>query len=130
MMKPKIIKDIRLYESNIPNTSGNTFPDRLGKLMPSRVTFTYWAIRIARKLHEMQFSLGETDHLYINFSDCLQQDDFEISNRKPTNWIQYVNVEVDFDHFNQKSSEEQEVLIVNYIFKALQTVSTTNQKKS
>lgn len=125
----KTIKDIRLYESNIPNVSGNSLPAELGKLIPSQVTFTYWTIRIARKLHEMQFSLGATDHLYINFSNCLQQDVFQVSDRKPAHWIQYVDVGMDFEKFKQKSLEEQENAVVNYIFKALQCVATADQQK-
>lgn len=126
-MKTKIIKDIRLYESNKPNISGNSLPRELGKLMHASITFTYWAIRIARKLNEMQFSLGEADHLYINFTNYGDINEFQISDRKPTSRIQYVDACIDFENFNQQSVEMQENDLVTYIFKALRLVTPENQ---
>ncbi|MCA5005227.1 hypothetical protein [Sphingobacterium bovistauri] len=127
-MKTKVIKDIRLYESNQPNVSENSLPGELGKLMHSDTSFTFWAIRIARKLNELQFTLLEADHLYINFTNCLETDQLQISDRKPTSWIQYVDVQINFEEFNTKSLKEQENNVVEAIFRALNLIANEEQK--
>ena len=64
MSKP--ISDIRLYQSHVPNTEGHPHP---APLVGSSATIT--ARRIALKLRERGFSLGDFDHLYLNFTSCL-----------------------------------------------------------
>lgn len=64
----KIIKDIRLYKSAVPNVDGNAGPSAFGN-RPLNLTAT----RVVMKLREFHFSLGTFDHLYLNFTNCLPE---------------------------------------------------------
>lgn len=61
----KVIKDIRLYTSTIENIDGNSLPLGFATKEMNMV-----ARRIVMKLNEHEFSLGDFDHLYINFTTC------------------------------------------------------------
>ena len=64
-MKP--ISDIRLYRSNIPNIDGNSHPSEFA---PKQLNII--VTRIVMKLRENGFSLGDFDHLYINFTNGVE----------------------------------------------------------
>lgn len=119
MVKPKVIKSINLYESNQPNTSGYSLPHDFGKIYISEPSFHFSATRIARKLNEIEFSLGDSDHLYLNFSPLLATDEIEISSRKPESWMLYINIGLDVESFNQLNTNEQEAKIIQLIFESL-----------
>ena len=65
IMKKKVISDIRLYRSESQNEYGiyatESFADKKLNAIVERVVM---------KLRESEFSLGEFDHLYINFTTC------------------------------------------------------------
>lgn len=126
-MKNKIIKDIRIYESNQPNNNGNALPRELGKIYISSPLLHFSATRIARKLNELEFTLNESDHLYINFTTVLPPNEIEISDRKPASWIQYVNIGLNQNSFYQISKESQDKLMINLIFKALNLIASESE---
>ena len=68
MMKGKIASEIRIYKSDIPNIVGNVLPSSI-----NNKTLNVVLHRIMMKLRENEFSLGEFDHLYINFTTCLDK---------------------------------------------------------
>ena len=61
-MEKKIISDIRLFKSKSQNDLSSYIPD--AKKINAIVN------RMVMKLRENEFSLGEFDHLYINFTTC------------------------------------------------------------
>ena len=64
-MKKKLISDIRLYRSESQNAYGGFVTTSFGdKKLTARVK------RVVMKLREKGFSLGEFDHLYLNFTTC------------------------------------------------------------
>lgn len=63
-----IIKDIRLYRSLTGNIDGNTLPDDFSNKELNCVIH-----RIVMKLREKEFSLGNFDHLYINFTTSITE---------------------------------------------------------
>lgn len=72
----KVISDIRMYRSIIENIDGNSLPARFdNKLL--HVTL----YRIAMKLREKGFSLGDFDHLYINMTTCPVEDKISMAKR-------------------------------------------------
>ena len=64
-MKKKIISGIRLYKSESQNEYGGYITDSFGDKRLNAVVK-----RVVIKLRENEFSLGEFDHLYINFTTC------------------------------------------------------------
>lgn len=61
----KVIRDIRLFQSQIPNIDGNSLPSAAGS-----TSLAVKLHRVVMKLREQGFSLGSFDHLYINFTTC------------------------------------------------------------
>ena len=89
-MKEKILKDIRYFESNEDNISGNWLPHYTGNIYEFSKEIHAIGERISRKLNECGFVSGEFDHIYINFSTVLEDSELIISQRKPENWLIYV----------------------------------------
>lgn len=65
----KVISDIRLFKSDIANIDGNSYPSAFTSKEQNIVIH-----RIVMKLREQGFLLGEFDHLYVNFTTCLEKD--------------------------------------------------------
>lgn len=72
----KVISDIRIYRSMIENIDGNSLPVGFdNKLLHITIH------RIAMKLRENRFSLGDFDHLYINMTTCPVEDKISVAKR-------------------------------------------------
>lgn len=90
MSKP--ISDIRLFQSHVPNMDGHAHPTPFSS---SAATIT--ARRIALKLRELGFSLGDFDHLYLNYTTCLAEGEVRLAQRsvdRELRWFRYVDVGV------------------------------------
>ena len=72
----KLIKDIRIYRSQTENIAGSSMPAQF-----SNYALHITAHRIAMKLRENGFSLGDFDHLYINLTTCPVADRLAPSKR-------------------------------------------------
>ncbi len=82
MKNDKIIKDIRFYESNWPNISGNSLPVNPGKIYNlSGVDLISRGQRIAGKLNGLKFVSGSFEYIYINLTTLLKDKQIEISGR-------------------------------------------------
>ena len=96
-IKYKPICDIRLYRSNIENIDGNSLPESFA--------FPKLNIMIARmvmKLREKGFSLGDFDHLYINFTTCLADGDMLPAKRSVDRyhpWYRYYEIGITQDRY-------------------------------
>ena len=86
-----IISDIRIYRSNKENVSGYN-PEGFACKELNIIIH-----RIVMKLRESGFSLGEFDHLYINFTTCPVEGGIAMA-KKPVDkyfpWYRYYDVEV------------------------------------
>ena len=100
----KIIKDIRLYKSETENTDGNPMPQSLAAKSVNVVLH-----RVAMKLREQEFVLGDFDHLYLNFTPCIAKGAFQLSKRTVDRyfpWYRYYDVGVDEEMFDKLDSSE------------------------
>ena len=121
-MKGKIIKDIRLYKSESQNEFG----------IPATVSFADKKLnattqRIVMKLRENNFSFGDFDHLYINFTTCDMAEEISLSEKTDTYhpWYRYCNVRIDTNSYANLGSEENCRDIINYISTILITYFTS-----
>ena len=91
MDKKKPIADIRLFFSDIANVVGNSLPSMLVDRQLAVET-----TRIVMKLREAAFSLGEFDHLYINYTTCTVPGDIAPAERvdKVYRFYRYYDVHV------------------------------------
>ncbi|MDE5782524.1 MAG: hypothetical protein K2I03_13780 [Lachnospiraceae bacterium] len=113
----KVIKDIRIYKSNVENIDGNSLPMGFeDKELNAIIT------RIVMKLRENKFSLGEFDHLYINFTTCMVDGEIALSKRSVDRyhpWYRYYDVNISDDMFSKLGNSEIEYEVVELIRKVL-----------
>lgn len=112
----KTIKDIRLYKSEKINDFG----------LPITTSFTNKKLsavlhRIVMKLREQEFSLGDFDHLYINFTICNIPREIELSEKvdREHPWYRYCSVKINEDLYLKLDSEESNKTILKSIEKVL-----------
>lgn len=102
----QIIRDIRLYKSEIENIDGNRPP------MSFMSKENNIAIeRIVWKLHEIGFSFDNFNHLYINLTPCIPPETFEFSKRSPNlyyKFYRYVDYGITADEFKKLESFKTE----------------------
>ena len=117
-MKKKIISDIRLYKSESRNEYGiyatTPFDDKKLNAIVQRVVM---------KLRESEFSLGEFDHLYINFTTCDIGGETILSDYvdKYHPWYRYCLVHIEKDTYAKLDSLENYDYIVQWIRNILVT---------
>lgn len=121
----KVIKDIRIYKSDVENIDGNSLPISFADKELNAITR-----RIVMKLRENNFSLGEFDHLYINFTTCTVNSEIALSRRSVDryySWYRYYDVNISDNMFSELGNPELRNEVVNIIKKVLiQNFATGN----
>lgn len=118
-MKLIKISDIRLYRSNIPNIDGNSHPSEFASKQLNVIV-----TRIVMKLRENGFSLGDYDHLYINFTTCLPSGDVEPAKRSVDTyhkWYRYYDVGVTNECYRNLESDS----CAEFVIEQIKTVLVT-----
>lgn len=125
-MKP--ISDIRLYRSSIPNIDGNSHPSEFA---PKQLNII--VTRIVMKLRENGFSLGEYDHLYINFTTCLPSGEIEPAKRSVDayhKWYRYYDVGVSDELYQKLESQSNIEFVIEQIKNVLNAYFCTEKNCS
>jgi hypothetical protein len=122
-MADRILKDIRFYESEYQNIEGQSMPNQLGRLFIPTKDTNYIGQRIARKLNELKFSYGEPDHIYINLTTFLKENEIVVSNRNLDKRIKYLDFGINSENLNSLSDIEKNNFIKSITFKALRQIS-------
>jgi len=122
-MADRILKDIRFYESENQNVEGQSMPNQLGRLFIPTKDTNYIGQRIARKLNELKFSYGDPDHIYINLTTFLKEDEILVSNRNLDKRIKYLDFGINSKVLNSLSDIEKDNFIKSTTFKALRHIS-------
>lgn len=122
-MADRILKDIRFYESEKQNIEGQSMPHELGKLFIPTNDTNYIGQRIARKLNELNFTYGEFDHIYINLTTFLPEEEIVVSNRNIDKRIKYLDFGINSEKLNSLSDNEKNNFIKNVTFKSLTKIS-------
>jgi len=120
-MADRIIKDIRYYESN----DIGKIPSYLGKLFHPTKDTNYIGQRIARKLNEFNYSYGEIDHIYINLTTVINENDISISKRNLDKRIKYIDYGLSPKIYNALSDNEKNNLVKLITFRVLKHISTS-----
>ena len=95
----KIIKDIRIYKNDIENIDGNSHPHSCTEKSINIIIH-----RVVMKLRECNFSLGEFDHLYLNFTTCLPCGQIEPSRRSVDtyhSWYRYYDIGIEHNIYER-----------------------------
>ena len=111
-MNKKTISDIRLFKSESQNEYGVYSTEYFGDK-----SLTAIVNRIVMKLRENEFSLGEFDHLYINFTTCDMAEEMNLSDKvdRYHPWFRYCNIHVEEDLYNKLGSPESWNDIIRWI---------------
>lgn len=128
-MADRIIKDIRYYESDFENIDGSSLPQKLGRLFIPTADTNYIGQRIARKLNELKFCYNEFDHIYINFTTAIAENDFFVSNRNIDKTIKYVDFGLSPTNYNSLSNIEKDKLLKSITFRILKHISSLDNLK-
>lgn len=123
-MKKKIISDIRLYKSEKKNEYGvYATEDFADKKLNAIIT------RVAMKLRENEFSLGEFDHLYINFTTCDIGEETFMSDKVDTYhpWYRYCLAHIEKDIYNKLGSLESYDYIIQQVSNILVTYFSSQE---
>lgn len=112
----KLISDIRLFESDVPNIDGNPVPSYIGKIY--RYDFTDCLDVICRLLFLLRhrgFCFDGFDHLYLNFTPLIPHGEVRDVNRyniREFSWYQFADIGCDPEIFNSLSLEEKSSFII------------------
>ena len=123
-MANRILKDIRFCESEKQNIDGQSMPSELGKLFIPTEDTNYIGQRIARKLNELQYSYGEFDHIYINLTTFLKENEVIVSKRNIDKRIKYLDYGIRPENIQALSDNEKNSFIKAATFKLLKQIST------
>lgn len=109
----KVLKDIRLYKSDVENIDGNSLPISFADKELNAIIR-----RIVMKLRENNFSLGEFDHLYINFTVCPVDGKIALSKRSVDRynpWYRYYDINISDDMFSELGNSETRDEVIKLI---------------
>lgn len=120
-----IIKDIRIFKSNVENVDGNSHPTGI---LDKEINIAVH--RIVMKLREKNFSLGDFHHLYINFTTCFVENGIALSKRSKDRyspWFRYYDVMINQDLFDILGTPQSTQAIFGLLEKVLQDFFSTEQ---
>lgn len=104
----KLIKDIRIYKSKIENIDGNSLPSEFAKKSLNVILH-----RIVMKLRENKFSLGDFDHLYLNYTTCLPDGSIEPAKRSVDYyhpWYRYYDIGIGVNMYDSLDENSEFVI--------------------
>ena len=132
-MASKLIADIRLFESDVPNVDGNSTPYYIGKIYQYDSMECLDVIqRLLFLLRHRGFGFDSFDHLYLNFTPCIphaQVQDVNRHNISEFSWYHYVDIGCDVEIFNGFSLEEKNSFILESTRKASMLKAPEDQAK-
>ena len=122
-MGKKIIKDIRLYKSELQNEFGDCVTTSFADKKLNAITQ-----RVVMKLRENEFSLGEFDHLYINFIPSDMGGKMYLSDDvdRYHPWYRNCYVPVDVELYSNLRSADAYDAIIHWISTVLVTYFSTD----
>lgn len=112
----KLIRDIRLFELDVPNIDGNSTPYYIGKIYHYDHMECLDVIqRLLFLLRHRGFGYDGFDHLYLNFTPCIPHGQIQDVNRyniREFSWYHYVDVGCNAEQFNSWTLAEQTAFIL------------------
>lgn len=126
----KTIIDIRYCASEEPNEAGRSLPSDCSRFFNFPEALHSWGDRIAHKLGAAGLSLGDFDHLYINYTNTIPEGTIKLSERIPEKWLRFVDFGVSFDELKMLDDSEMENFVIDSTFKSLFLICEKNDDKS
>jgi uncharacterized ubiquitin-like protein YukD len=127
-MDNRIIKDIRYFETKPEDYQGK-FDGILGNVYQNSPDTKYIGQRISRKLNEFEFISGEFDHIYINLTPKLEDNEIRESNDFLDKRIKVFDHGFKISAFNNLSDFEKDTKIKEITFKVLHWIYKSDDLK-
>ncbi|MDH4318953.1 MAG: hypothetical protein OEV64_11220 [Desulfobulbaceae bacterium] len=125
----KTLVDIRYYASDKPNETGESLPSSCSRFFEFPMLLNYWGARIAIILGSAGLSLGDFDHLYINYTNTISKGSLVFPERTPEKWLRYIDYGVSFDDLKLLKESELEGFIIRSTFECLQHICNESKEK-
>ena len=122
----KVVKDIRLFKSNIENIDNNPLP-----LYIASQDLNATAHRIAMKLRENNFSFGNFDHLYLNYTTCLPEGMVQPALRSIDAYhslYRYYDIGIDEKLYNKIEADESRKYILGLVKETMNKYFTSDEE--
>ena len=126
----KTLVDIRYYASDSPNETGKSLPSSCSRLFEFPKLLHYWGARIATVLRAKGLSLGEFDHLYVNYTNVIPRGTLAFSERTPEKWLRYIDYGVNFEVLKSLKEAELEQFVIRSTFECLEHLCNSSIEKS
>ncbi|WXG57300.1 MAG: hypothetical protein ROD09_01350 [Candidatus Sedimenticola sp. (ex Thyasira tokunagai)] len=126
----KSLIDIRYYASDSPNETGKSLPSSCTRFFEFPKLLHYWGARIATILGAKGLSLGEFDHLYINYTNAIPKSSIAFSERTPEKWLRYIDYGVNFEELKSLNEAELEQFVIRSTFECLHHLCNSSMEKS
>ena len=132
-MNRKLIADIRLFESDVPNVDGNSIPCYIGKIYQyDDMDCSAIIQRLLFLFRHRGFGFDGFDHLYLNFTPCVPHGEVHDVNRyniREFSRYHYVDVGCNAEVFNALSVNEKNSFVMESIKKASLMKAAEEQQK-
>lgn len=129
----KLIKDIRLFELNVPNADGNAYPTYIGTIYEYDQMDCLDVIqRLLFLLRWRGFGFEAFDHLYLNFTPCLPHgtvQDVHRYNIREFSWYEYADAGCDAALFNTWNLEDKTAFVMEAAKNAALIKAPENQRQ-
>ena len=128
-MENRIIKDIRYFETK-PEDYHGKFDGIIGNIYQNSPDTKYIGQRIARKLNEFGFVAGEFDHIYINLSPKIKENEINVSNVFSEKRSKSFAYGITIGECNNLTEQEKDTKIKEITFKVLNWVYKSDDLKT
>ena len=118
MTKEKKILDIRYFSDQEKNEDGTYV-----SIFEIDKEASALGARIARKLRELDFTTGEFDHVYINFTENLPNTEVAVSSKHCEKWFKYFDVGISRNEANHLSSSDRVHFIEEKTYQVLELIN-------
>jgi hypothetical protein len=125
----RVIKDIRYFETK-PEDYHGKFDGIIGNIYQNSPDTKYIGQRIARKLNEFGFISGEFDHVYINLSPNIKDNEINVSNVFLDKRIKSFDYGITISEFNNLTEHEKDTKIKEITFKVLNWIYKSDNLKT
>ena len=126
----KALIDIRYYASDSLYETGKSLPSSCSSFFKFPKLLHYWGARIATILGANGLSLGEFDHLYVNYTNAIPEGTMVFSDRTPEKWLRYIDCGVNFEKLKSLNESELEQFVIRSTFECLEHLCKLSIEKT
>lgn len=130
----KLIKDIRLMESNEPNENGHGTPYYIGKIYCyDHLECMEIKERVVFYLRSLGMGFADFDHLFVNFTPLIPHGEVRKNFRpeiREFSWFRYVDAGCEPEWFNSWQIDEKNAFVLHIMRSALELMVEEDHRET